>query len=73
MTEKSKAAARVALSQGTFITELPELGFSQQSAVTLSSCWSGLLPREFSFSIYGVQQETVYLRGIKANPDTFDP
>lgn len=49
MTEKAKTAARVALSQGTFITELPEPGSPQQPAVTLSSCWSGLSPREFFF------------------------
>jgi len=49
MTEKTKLAAQQELSQGTFITELPELGSSQQPAVTLSSCWSGLLLREFFF------------------------
>lgn len=37
MTEKAKMAVHLALSQGTFITELPELGFSQEPAVTLSS------------------------------------
>lgn len=62
-------AAHVALSQ-----ELPAPGSPQQPAVTLSSCWSGLLLKEsFSFSIYVVQQATVYLRGIKVNPDVFDP
>lgn len=42
-------AAHVAFAQGIFIRELPELGSSQQPIVTLSSCWSGLLPGEFSF------------------------
>lgn len=69
MTEKAKMAAHVTLSQ-----ELPAPGSPQQPAVTLSSCWSGLLLKEsFSFSIYVVQQATVYLRGIKVNPDVFDP
>lgn len=37
MTEKAKMAVHLTLSQSTFVTELPELGFSQQPAVTLSS------------------------------------
>lgn len=69
MTEKAKMAAHVVLSQ-----ELPVPGSPQQLAAPLSSCWSGLLLKEtFSFSIYVVQQATVYLRGIKVNPDVFDP
>lgn len=69
MTEKAKMTVHVVLSQ-----KLSLPGSPQQPAAPLSSCWSGLLLKEsFSFSIYVVQQATVYLRGIKVNPDVFDP
>ena len=62
MAEIIETTGHIALSLGTFIREQLEVGFLEQPVVTLNSCWSGFYQESFAFSVYIVQQATVYLR-----------
>lgn len=63
MAEIIETAGPIALSLGTFFRERLEVGFLEQPVVTPSIHAGQVFYQEnFAFSIYVVQQATVYLR-----------